>query len=354
MEKSTVKLISLPHKVCGLTCMINGLEDLYEQKTGVRPPDWLFLHLSGLLGFVYIKNMNAPAPRMVFWGMQIAKYQYAELADVVGFRWQMASNRGFPYTLQRVRKSIDEGTPAILGALDMFHLPYYGRFYHKIHVPIHHVLMVGYDDERDAALVLDCDRPEVQRVPYPDLEAAWNIDNPGLGKKNTFYTFEFRNRPAGVETIARRGLSKRAAAMLEAPVGMLGIKGMRKLARELPHWPSELGPKGLEISLRHLAEFTGFPPVPPNRLTGYAAPDNHRGGREVFAGLLRRLADQYAEPSWAKAAGLFDRSGQGLEKVTDAVVDFLLKKNDTLDSAADIISEIADHEERAFQIIRYG
>jgi hypothetical protein len=347
-----MKLIALPHKVCGLTCMINGLEDLYEQETGVRLPDWLLLHLSGMLGFVYIKNKHAPAQRMVFWGMQIAKYQYAELADIVGFRWQMTADRGFPYTLRRVKTSIDGGNPALLGALDMFHLPYYDRFYHKIHVPIHHVLMVGYDDDKNDALVLDCDRPEVQRIPFPDLQAAWDVDAPGLGKKNTFYTFAFNDRIADVERIARAGLAKRAAAMLEAPVSMLGIKGMRKLARELPGWPSELGGKGLNVSLRHLAEFTGFPPVPPNRLTGYAAPDNHRGGREVFAGLLRRLAQDYSEPSWAEAAGFFDQSARALEKATGTVVDYLLRKSNTLDEAASLIGKIADIEEQGFRIIR--
>ncbi len=349
-----MKLISMPHKVCGLTCMINGLEDLYEQKTGVRLPDWLLMHLSGMLGFVYIRNKHAPAPRMVFWGMQIAKYQFAELADIVGFEWRMISNRGFPFTLRRVRESIDAGHPAILGALDMFHLPYYDRFYHKIHVPIHHVMMVGYDDEQEAALVLDCDRPDVQRITYPDLQAAWNVDNPGLGKKNTFYTFSFGKTVSDVEKIARTGLAKRAAAMLEAPVSMLGIKGMRKLANDLPRWPAELGAKGLNASLRHLAEFTGFPPVPPNRLTGYAAPDNHRGGRDVFAGLLRRLAQDSAEPAWAEAAGLFDRSAQELEMATDAVVDFLLRKSGTLDGAASVIGKIADIEEEGFRIIRGG
>ncbi|MGB7537860.1 MAG: BtrH N-terminal domain-containing protein [Anaerolineales bacterium] len=349
-----MKLIELPHKVCGLTCMINGLEDLYEQKTGIRLPDWLLLHLSGMLGFVYIKNKHAPAPRMVFWGMQIAKYQYAELEDIVGFRWQMTAGRGFPYTLKRVKESVDGGNPALLGALDMFHLPYYDRFYHKIHVPIHHVLLTGYDDEAQAALVLDCDRPEVQRIPYPDLEAAWNVNNPGLGEKNTFYTFAFKERIADVETIARAGLAKRAAAMLDAPASILGLKGMRKLARELPQWSVELGKKELGISLRHLAEFTGFPPVPPNRLTGYAAPDNHRGGREVFAGLLRRLAETYREPSWAEAAVLFGRSAQALEKATDAVVDYLLRKSGNLDEAASLIGQIADIEEQGFRIIRGG
>lgn len=346
-----MKLIKLPHKVCGLTCMINGLEDLYEQKTGVRLPDWLFLHLSGLLGFVYLKNKRAPTPRMVFWGLQIAKYQYETLADIVGFQWAMTANRAFPYTLKRVKVGIDGNMPALLGPLDMYYLPYYDRFYRKIHVPIHHVLMVGYDDERQVALVQDCDRAEVQGIPYADLEAAWSINVPGLGKKNTFYTFTFNKRVADVETIARQGLLKRANAMLEAPVSMLGLKGMRKLAHELPQWPAELDARQLHVSLRHLAEFTGFPPIMPNRLTGYDAPDNHGGGREVFAGLLQRLAQDYGESAWTEAAPLFQKSAHELEKLTDSVVDFILGKSRSLNTASMLLSGIADIEDRAFRII---
>jgi hypothetical protein len=72
----------------------------------------------------------------------------------------------------------------------------------------------------------------------------------------------------------------------------------------------------------------------------------------VFAGLLRRLAEAYAEPSWAEAAVLFERSAVELEKATDVVVDYLLKKNRTLDTAASTIARIADVETQAFQMIR--
>jgi hypothetical protein len=106
----------------------------------------------------------------------------------------------------------------------MFHLPYYEKFYHKIHVPIHHVLMIGYDDEKQLIYVLDCDRSNSQCIPFTDLERAWNINIPGLGKKNTFYTFELNNVVADVESIARNGLHKRARGMLNAPVSMLGLE----------------------------------------------------------------------------------------------------------------------------------
>jgi hypothetical protein len=96
---------------------------------------------------------------------------------------------------------------------------------------------------------------------------------------------------ADVEAITRRGLQKRAIEMLAPPTSMFGIKGMRKLARELTKWPEELDAKQINVSPCHLVEFTGFPPIMPNRLTGYGAPDNHAGERDVFAGLLRQLAD---------------------------------------------------------------
>lgn len=350
-----MKLIELPHKVCGCSCMINGLEDLYENETGVRLPDFLLVHLSGLLGFVYVKNKNAPIPRMVFWGSNLAKYQYEALADVVGFQWQMISDRSFPFTLKRAKEFVDLGIPPLLGVLDMYHLPYYEKFYHKIHVPIHYVLMVGYDDEQGAVLVLDCDRPDVQTVSYANLEQAWNVNIPGLGKKNTFYTFEFNGQVADIETIARDGLRKRAKEMLEAPVSMLGLKGMRKLAHELIHWPDELTPIQLDMCLRHLVEFTGFPPIPPSQLMGYSdAPDNHAAGRDIFADLLRKLSEDYAEPRWAEAALHFDQSAKKLEELTDSICDFILGKINILEPAVVLLTDIADIEERGFRLLRKG
>ncbi len=357
MEPMTEKMvrIELPHKVCDYTCMVNGLEDLYEQKTGVRLPDWLLLHVSGLLGFVYVKNKLAPTPRMVFWGSNLAKYQYETLADVVGFEWEMVSNRSFPFSLKRIKALVDDGSPVVLGVLDMFHLPYYEKFYHKIHVPIHYVLMVGYDDVAEIVWVQDCGRQQVEAISYIDLEQAWNVNIPGLGKKNTFYAFSFNQQIADVEMIARNGLHKRAMEMLEAPTSMFGIKGMRKLANELPRWRDELAPTQLDACLRHLVEFTGFPPVPPSQLTGYDdAPDNHCAGRDVFANLLRKLAAEYAEPRWVEASAYFDRSAQALVNLTDAVCDFILEKENTLEKAAILITTIADLEEQGFKTILPG
>ena len=124
----------------------------------------------------------------------------------------------------------------------------------------------------------------------------------------------------------------------------------------------ELNAEQLDISLHHLTctarsrkwvEFTGFPPVPPNRLSGYHdAPDNHAAGRDVFAALLRQLAEVYGEPAWAEAAALFDCSSQALAALTDVVVDLLLGEGGSLTTDAASVAEVADLKERAFGVIR--
>lgn len=346
-----MKLIQLPHKVCGMTCMVNGLEDLYEWQTGDRLPDWLLFYLSGMAGFTYLKNTQSPAPRMVFWGT-VPQKQYETLADVVSFKWNVIEDRSFSYSLKRAKEYVNEGVPVILGSLDMYHLPYHEKFYHNFHVPIHYVLMVGYDDEQEVVLVHDCVRAEVQEIPYQDLQLAWNVNVPGLSKKNTLFTFELDGQTADVATIVHEGLRKKANFMLEPPTSMFGIKGVRKLARELPHWSEELSEEQFDASLRHLVEYTGSPPTPPNRLTGYTdAPDNHTGGRDGFANLLTWLAKDYDRPVWAEAAVLFEQSGQVVEALTDVIVDFILGESDTLESVSELLVRIADLEEQAYTII---
>jgi hypothetical protein len=126
---------------------------------------------------------------------------------------------------------------------------------------------------------------------------------------------------------------------------------MRKLARELPRWPKELAAEQVDASLRYLAEYTGNPPSPPNRLTGYNIPFNHAAGRDGLAGVLAQLAENYGEPTWAKAAALFEQSGQQLEALTDAVVDYILGEQKTLDLAAALVKQITNLEETAYRMI---
>jgi len=346
-------IIHLPHTVTDFTCPVKGIEDMYEWKTGVRLPDYFLMPLS-MIGFTFIKQKGAPAPRMVFWGTATGKPQHAFLGDVIGYRWTCMEGKGYRTTFQAVKASIDTGIPVMIGLLDMYHLPYYPKFYHHFHIPQHYVLMVGYDDEKEAIYALDNGLPDVQTIPYTDLQAAWDVHIPGQGVRNTFFRLDFNPKIATKEEIARVGLKKRAQMFLNPPLKFMGLSGLKKFAAEFPGWESELTPQCLHESLMHLVTFTcSMVPMPPQRLLPYPIGhvDHHQATRDRFAGLLSDLAGQYHIPAWEQAAVNFRESGKYIGEVTELICDHLIGGQLDIHKIKHTIDNIVNWEEKAFNIL---
>jgi hypothetical protein len=348
-----MKIIEMPHRVCEYSCPINGLEDLYERKTGHRLPDYFLFYLS-TIGFTYLKNKRASLPKTVFWGNGVGKPQHDFLADVMGYRWSVTERTGFATAFNRCKQSVDRDRPVILGLLDMYHLPYFKKIYHQVHIPQHFTLMVGYDDERQRIFVQDNSREEVQTVPYDDLKSAWDVNVPGQGKKNTAYFVEFEQSVPEPSEIIRKGLRKRAAWFLHPPVGFMGLPGLKRLAGDFPAWKEEMGPALFADTLRHFVTFTcSVVPMLPQRLSPGAleTEDPHQACRDRFSSLLCAFADEYRRPAWKKSAALFEISGEYIRQLTETLVDFLLAIDDRLASVPDILQKISSCEEEAFKAI---
>lgn len=345
--------LQLPHKVLDHACPINGLEDMYEWKTGQQLPGFFLMDLS-MIGFLYIKQKNAPTPRMVFWGNGTGRPQHKLLGDIIGYQWTFCENQAFSRAWKHVSNSIDKGLPVILGLIDMFHLPYYPRFYHRIHIPQHYILLVGYDENLQEAYVHDNGLSGVQTVPLADLKEAWNVNNPGQGKRNTYCIVEFNNQIAPLEVIARKTLKKKAQVVLNPPVTFMGISGMRKLANDIEKWDQDLTPAQLKNCLTDLVTFTcSIVPMLPQRLLSFSVPkiDPHQAVRDRFASELTRLAGQFQEPVWSDAAGEFQESGKVIGQLTDLIVDQLLSNTINLRYAVPLIKTIAEREEKAYQLL---
>jgi hypothetical protein len=343
----------LPHKVADYACPINGLEDMYEWKTGQRLPGYFMMDLS-MIGFLYLKQKNAPTPRMVFWGNGTGRPQHELLADIIGYRWTSSENKSFTSAWRQACESIDRGVPVILGLLDMYHLPYYQCFYHHVHIPQHYVLLVGYDSGLGEAYVQDNSLPDVQTIPLSDLQEAWNVNNPGQGKKNTLFVLEFGDHIAPLEEIVEKGLKKKADLMLNPPVGFMGIKGMRKLAGDINNWPLELNKMQLEECLRSLATFTcSVVPMPPQRLLPYKInfTDSHRAVRDRFARELSGFARQYHKPRWEEAAQVLAESGEFIGQLTDVSTNMILAGSYDLKENARLMERITNLEEKAYRLL---
>ena len=354
------RVLEMPHRAYDYNCMMSGLESLIEKERGIRFPERLML-LGSFIGFGYERTTRSDLPRRVQPGSGIGAGQYAFLAPIFGYAWSSSGGEPFPAAWSALKSLIDGGVPAILGELDMFHMPYLRKFYHRIHVPIHYVTLVGYDDERDSALVLDCGRPTAQEVPLRDLSRAMDVEAFGDSEPNTFYWFDFGDPPkeaASLKIAIAAVLRRRGAAFLEPADESAGLPALRRLIRELPQWEKELTPKGCAQCLRHFATHTcSAAPMPPQKLVFFPIEEPfrvHQALRDRFASVLAEVAKTHGLSGCAEASELFGESGPLFQDVTDRIAEFLAAPIKTrtarrrLAEVPAVLTSIAGIETRAF------
>jgi hypothetical protein len=119
------------------------------------------------------------------------------------------------------------------GALDMYYLHYYPDLYRKHHVPIHYVLVVGYDDDKQVVFVQDCSHKGVQEIPYEEFKESLDVNVPGMSKKNAMRTFTLPQKLPSEFEAAKKAFAYKAERFLNPPVRLFGLPAMRKLADEI-------------------------------------------------------------------------------------------------------------------------
>jgi hypothetical protein len=117
-----------------------------------------------------------------------------DLARIIGFEETVIEGKTFKNTFPKLKESIDSGQPVLAGALDIYYLQYYPDLYEKLHVPIHYVLVVGYDDEKHVVFVHDCSHEKVQPISCDEFEKALDVNVPGMSKRNTIRIFALPER----------------------------------------------------------------------------------------------------------------------------------------------------------------
>ncbi len=350
------RIIKLEHKVCDYTCMWNGIEDLYQRKSGEEVPDHFFFFLSGIGNFVYLKFRGRNPKRMACWNDGRTKKMYQSICDTVGFKYKHIEGRKFEYAMKKAKEEIDKDKPVVLGCLDMYYLEYNPKFYYKEHIPIHYVLMVGYDDEEKCVYIYDCGMKDVQKLSDEALRKALNVEKTSLSDKNAICCIEFNDDLKSIREIAINGFRNKAIQMLNSRVDFCGIRGMGKLRKEIDHWKEELTKEEYEESLRYIVMYTGRVPALPNRLLMKEEVDliKHQAAREEYATLMLQLGEKYRFEEWIKARDLFIKSGMVIQKMTDFIVEYLIKERTALEELPYMIEQIANFEEEAYKWILKG
>ena len=324
------KILNLPHRVCKSTCFSNGLEDILEWK-GKKYINYLLPVLGGMGEFTYLKFKNANPPHMVYWGAN-TKYLLKDLEKIIDFKEIISENKTFKNTFTKVKEFIGNNQPVVAGALDMYYLHYYPEIYHQKHIPIHYILVVGYDDDKQEVYVQDCGCKGVQKVSYSEFEKALNVNVPAMSKKNTIRAFILpRNLPSELE-IAQNGLSFRAEKMLKPSVKLFGIPAMKKLAKEIFDWKDK-------ESFEHLVIYATTPPELPKTF------EKSDGMRFWKSQVLKKLGEKYKIDKFLKVSEMFQESGKLIIDICKAAMKQDRKK------ISNIILRVADIEEEAYKIL---
>lgn len=325
------KLHILPHRVCESTCYVNGLEDILTWK-GAEYSDFLLSVIGGMAGFTYLRFKRADPPCMVYWGAN-PKYLMKDLANIIGFKDTVFEGKTFKNTFPRLKESIDDGQPVMAGALDMYYLHYYPDLYMKQHVPIHYVLVVGYDDDKQVVFVQDCSHKGVQEIPYEEFKESLDVNVPGMSKKNTIRTFTLPQKLPSEFEAAKKGFAYKAERFLNPPVKLFGLPAMRKLADEIFEWNNSK-------CFEHMATYATAPPLPPKTF------ENSHGMRFWQADVLSALGNKYNVRSWTEASKLFRRSGEEIMKLCKAALEQDKQR------VSEDLTVIAEIEERAYKLLK--
>lgn len=345
--------MNVPHHLSSGCCMWSGIEDVYVERTKSQVPEAFFFCLASKGENAYIKSNNPDNPRMLSVADGRTRVTYDHLKELLGLQYRICEGRSFEYALKSVKKEIDEGNPVILGPLDMYYLPYL-KMYHMNHIPMHYVLMVGYEEETEKIFFYDCDRTSMQEISLEELRLAWDIEKNVVGDRNGFIRFSLPDSCISPAELAERALKQKAERQLQEKPEMVGVSAFRKLAREFPKWERELTLEAYQNALKRLTECLGRVPKLPNRLLGIEKTEadiSYQADLDRFGSMLITLGEQEQRPAWSEAGELFLKSGCLFEEIKDRVVRYLCDGADTLLEIPDIFLQIADLEEKAYRLI---
>lgn len=347
------KLITLKHHAHDYECMWNGIEDLYIQAAGETLPPSFFFILSAFGTFCYMKTPKSDLKRMIAFGDGRTKQMYNFLAPIVGFEFKHYEYKTFEQSIKKAKAEIDMGYPSVLGALDMYYLPYYPKLYHREHIPFHYVLMVGYDDDAQCIYHLDCGREEVMTLTYEELRNAWSCSYPGLSKPNTVCTIRM-NTVKDKYQIAKEALAKKRELFFNSPVSFAGRKGFEKFIKELPKLKYELTKEEYNKILKNMVTFFGTVPAVPNALRGISEPDkiNYYGGFDKMSRILEDIGREYDNKNWIDASKYFAEGAIIISEIKEVIVAYLIGEHDKTDELPKLFSKVMEIMSDGFLLLK--
>jgi hypothetical protein len=333
-------IVSRFKHIMGRHCESTTLRDLLEH-AGVALSEAMVFGLDATLGFACFDKTDGSATFNfmdvpVFFGGKSGTITAESMAcKILGCNITMQEFKNADDAWASSRGFLLKGTP--LGIqVDMYHLPY---FKEPFHFGGHVISLVGFDDEKNVALVHERDLDGVEEVPVNALKQARGSKVGDKYMHPNHRQFSIARRADGKKPpfarAAKLALQKVATNMIASSMNFQGISGLKLLARHLPSWKDML--KG-EIVLAGTTK-----PVPAAQATlemlhGFIEEYGTGGGlfRKLYAKFLGELLDH-------------DEIARGPASWSQVEKDLLATARDGIIASGDKWSELASVIKSALQ-----
>jgi len=221
----------------------------------------------------------------------------------------------------------------------VFHLTYFPKPY-RFHFNAHNIIV--FDRENGNYTISDPIMENPEKLSYHDLKRVRYAKGtyPPIGRmyyvKKTSPTYD-------LDRAIVKGIKKTCHDMLNIPLPMFGVKGIRYLAKRMRRWPARLGPKKASLYLgqviRMLEEIG----------TGGA------GFRFIYAAFLQEAAGVLGKEWLNEVSKEMTEAGDRWRQF--AIMSGRIFKNranskETYEDAADILVDIANREEMIYKRLR--
>jgi hypothetical protein len=227
----------------------------------------------GYLPFIRLNHLPLTTYRITTGGIM------KRLTRRLGVNLRMTQFRNPLKAMAALDRKLEEGVP-VGCQTGGYWLPYFPQAY-RFHFNMHNLVVIGRhgDDYHISDPIFEapviCHRRDLMKARFA---------KGALAPKGKMYFVETMPPSADVPRAVKRGIREVCRTMLKAPVALIGVKGIRKLARQVERWPVKFGP---EKALLYLGQVIR---MQEEIGTGGA------GFRFIYAAFLQQAADVLAMP----------------------------------------------------------
>lgn len=240
--------------------------------------------------------------------------------------------------MDKLDELLKEGIPVAVQT-GAYWLPYFPSAY-RFHFNMHNIVVYGRNNGE--YLVSDPNMDHPVTLKYEDMQRARFAQGPLAPKGKLYYPTEIP-RLIALESNIVKGIREVSFNMLNIPIPILGVRGIRYVSRQLRQWPERLG---AEQAARYLGQLIR---MQEEIGTGGA------GFRFIFASFLQEAA-QILNQSWLNEVAV------DVTAVGDCWREFALlgsrnckgraTTEESYDKLADILLDCAQQEESIFRHLK--